>query len=78
MLQSRLAVPTDTFNAEEGFVNEGRGLEYVTGSLGCDVATGYAARFSVDQRRELIQGHPITVVPGDEQLSDLVGRRGLL
>jgi hypothetical protein len=43
-----------------GFVDQGRGLERVTGSLPAQVSSGQHPKFRVYQRNHLIQSRPIT------------------
>ena len=69
-------LPLDIFPIDQphvGFVYQRSGLEDVAGALRGHVAAGYSVQFRVDQWGELLQRHPITAVPGDEQLCDLVG-----
>jgi hypothetical protein len=60
------------YQTHVGFVYERGGLEYVACALCGHVAAGYAVQLGVDQGGEMLQRRTITVVPGDEQLSDLV------
>ena len=51
-----------------GLVDERGGLEDVAGSLSRHLARGQVMQFLVDQRRQGLEGGPITIAPRDEQL----------
>jgi hypothetical protein len=74
--EMRAVLPLDILPIDQphvSFVAKRRRLEDVAGALGSHVAMGYAMQFRVNQRHEFFQGQTITIVPRQQQLSDLVG-----
>lgn len=49
-----------------GFVNEGRALQCVTGTLALQVMGSYLTKFVVDERKQIIQSLLVSASPTDE------------
>ncbi len=54
-----------------GFIDQGGGLEAVTGALASHVAAGEAAEFVVDDGSQPVERGAIPVTPGAEQPAHL-------
>jgi len=60
--------------SHEGFVNERRGLEGMTGTLVTQIACGKPVEFLVNERCELVERGLIAVAPLDQQPRDVACR----
>ena len=52
--------------AQEGFVDQGGGLQGVPLVFALHVAAGHTAQFGVDQRRQLVEGGAVAAAPGSQ------------
>src|SRR5262249_26986906 len=55
-----------------------RRLECVAGPLTAQVAARQTAQLAINERRQLIAGALISLIPGDQQSSDFIRRRSHL
>ena len=61
--------------AEEGFVDEGGGLEDVAGAFAGEVVLGEGVEFAVDEGGEAGEGVGVALAPGGEDARDVGGSR---
>src|SRR5262245_33892818 len=66
------------YQPQKSFVNKRRRLERVAGTLTAHKPARQDAQLVVDERRQLIAGALIALVPGDQQSSDFIRRRSHL
>jgi hypothetical protein len=52
--------------SNEGLIDQGGGLERVTGSLTPKVVAGQSPELRIDERNQLVQGFVVSVAPGPE------------
>jgi hypothetical protein len=69
---------TLVYQSQKSLVNKSRRLERVAGPLTAQVAARQTAQLVVDERRQLIAGALISLIPGDQQSSDFIRRRSHL
>src|SRR5262249_51192924 len=62
------------YQPQKSLVNQSRRLERVARTLTAQKPTRQAPQFIVDERRQLIAGALIALIPGDQQPSDFIGR----
>jgi hypothetical protein len=66
------------YQPQKSLVNQSRRLERVAGTLTAQKSARQAPQFIVNERRQLIAGALIALIPGDQQSSDFIARRGHL